>query len=161
MWKCDVLQLGCARLAGWILLDTLLLSAPCVQISRSFAHNYAILYRRAIIILLLDWEFQNNRFFMFISIRILILHLKRYSFHRTSVTNSKMAQKVDIPRFLTLKSQCRETTAQPPPPSPHTFSQIKTLWVQFCVLIYYWSHSRERPPIHFCVCLFIISCLTT
>ena len=42
-----------------------------------------------------------------------------------------MAQKVDIPRFLTLKSQCRDTTANPAPPSPHTFSQIKKLWVQY------------------------------
>lgn len=45
--------------------------------------------------------------------RVLILHLKRYSFNAQLSLNSKLGQQVVIPRYLTLSSHCTEST-QPP-----------------------------------------------
>ncbi|XP_055019497.1 ubiquitin carboxyl-terminal hydrolase 37 isoform X1 [Boleophthalmus pectinirostris] len=45
--------------------------------------------------------------------RVLILHLKRYSFNAQLSLNSKLGQQVVIPRFLTLSSHCTEATRAP------------------------------------------------
>uniref|UniRef100_A0A3Q3VY28 Ubiquitin carboxyl-terminal hydrolase n=1 Tax=Mola mola TaxID=94237 RepID=A0A3Q3VY28_MOLML len=45
--------------------------------------------------------------------RVLILHLKRYSFNAQLSLNSKLGQQLVIPRYLTLLSHCTEST-QPP-----------------------------------------------
>ncbi|XP_072301403.1 ubiquitin carboxyl-terminal hydrolase 37 [Eucyclogobius newberryi] len=45
--------------------------------------------------------------------RVLILHLKRYSFNAQLSLNSKLGQQVVIPRFLTLSSHCAESTRGP------------------------------------------------
>lgn len=45
--------------------------------------------------------------------RVLILHLKRYSFNAQLSLNSKLGQQVLIPRFLTLSSHCTESTRAP------------------------------------------------
>lgn len=45
--------------------------------------------------------------------RILILHLKRYSFNVALSLNSKVGQQVIIPRYLTLSSHCTENTKPP------------------------------------------------
>uniref|UniRef100_A0A3Q3BH33 Ubiquitin carboxyl-terminal hydrolase n=1 Tax=Kryptolebias marmoratus TaxID=37003 RepID=A0A3Q3BH33_KRYMA len=45
--------------------------------------------------------------------RVLILHLKRYSFNAQLSLNSKLGQQVLIPRYLTLLSHCTESTRAP------------------------------------------------
>ncbi|XP_056289419.1 ubiquitin carboxyl-terminal hydrolase 37 isoform X2 [Pseudoliparis swirei] len=45
--------------------------------------------------------------------RVLILHLKRYSFNAQLSMNSKLGQQVVIPRYLTLLSHCAEATRPP------------------------------------------------
>ncbi|XP_047226998.1 ubiquitin carboxyl-terminal hydrolase 37 isoform X2 [Girardinichthys multiradiatus] len=45
--------------------------------------------------------------------RVLILHLKRYSFNAQLSLNSKLGQQVLIPRFLTLLSHCTDSTRPP------------------------------------------------
>ncbi|XP_053568360.1 ubiquitin carboxyl-terminal hydrolase 37 [Bombina bombina] len=45
--------------------------------------------------------------------RILILHLKRYSFNVVLSLNNKVVQQVVIPRYLTLSSHCTESTRPP------------------------------------------------
>ncbi|XP_072274100.1 ubiquitin carboxyl-terminal hydrolase 37 isoform X2 [Pyxicephalus adspersus] len=45
--------------------------------------------------------------------RVLILHLKRYSFNVTLSLNNKVGQQVIIPRYLTLSSHCTESTRPP------------------------------------------------
>lgn len=45
--------------------------------------------------------------------RVLILHLKRYSFNAQLSLNSKLGQQVLIPRFLTLSSHCTDSTRAP------------------------------------------------
>ncbi|XP_058388972.1 ubiquitin carboxyl-terminal hydrolase 37 isoform X4 [Diceros bicornis minor] len=45
--------------------------------------------------------------------RILILHLKRYSFNVALSLNNKIGQQVIIPRYLTLSSHCTENTKPP------------------------------------------------
>uniref|UniRef100_A0A8C6P1B3 Ubiquitin carboxyl-terminal hydrolase n=1 Tax=Nothobranchius furzeri TaxID=105023 RepID=A0A8C6P1B3_NOTFU len=45
--------------------------------------------------------------------RVLILHLKRYSFNAQLSLNSKLGQQVVIPRYLTLLSHCTELTRPP------------------------------------------------
>ncbi|XP_045874130.1 ubiquitin carboxyl-terminal hydrolase 37 isoform X3 [Meles meles] len=45
--------------------------------------------------------------------RILILHLKRYSFNVTLSLNNKIGQQVIIPRYLSLSSHCTENTKPP------------------------------------------------
>ncbi|KAM3851813.1 ubiquitin carboxyl-terminal hydrolase 37 isoform 5-T5 [Vipera latastei] len=45
--------------------------------------------------------------------RVLILHLKRYSFNVVLSLNHKVGQQVVIPRFLTLQSHCTENTRPP------------------------------------------------
>ncbi|XP_034429463.1 ubiquitin carboxyl-terminal hydrolase 37 [Hippoglossus hippoglossus] len=45
--------------------------------------------------------------------RVLILHLKRYSFNAQLSLNSKLGQQVVIPRCLTLLSHCSESTRPP------------------------------------------------
>ncbi|XP_053142723.1 ubiquitin carboxyl-terminal hydrolase 37 isoform X2 [Hemicordylus capensis] len=45
--------------------------------------------------------------------RVLILHLKRYSFNVALSLNHKVGQQVVIPRFLTLQSHCTESTRPP------------------------------------------------
>ena len=45
--------------------------------------------------------------------RVLILHLKRYSFNAQLSMNSKLGQQVMIPRHLTLSSHCTEATRPP------------------------------------------------
>uniref|UniRef100_A0A8C6Y2K5 Ubiquitin carboxyl-terminal hydrolase n=1 Tax=Naja naja TaxID=35670 RepID=A0A8C6Y2K5_NAJNA len=45
--------------------------------------------------------------------RVLILHLKRYSFNVVLSLNHKVGQQVVIPRFLTLQSHCTESTRPP------------------------------------------------
>uniref|UniRef100_A0A6I8RFJ0 Ubiquitin carboxyl-terminal hydrolase n=1 Tax=Xenopus tropicalis TaxID=8364 RepID=A0A6I8RFJ0_XENTR len=45
--------------------------------------------------------------------RILILHLKRYSFNVILSLNNKVGQQVVIPRYLTLSSHCTESTRTP------------------------------------------------
>ncbi|XP_076016655.1 ubiquitin carboxyl-terminal hydrolase 37 isoform X2 [Genypterus blacodes] len=45
--------------------------------------------------------------------RVLILHLKRYSFNAQLSLNSKLGQQVVIPRYLTLLSHCSEATRPP------------------------------------------------
>uniref|UniRef100_A0A8C5AF69 Ubiquitin carboxyl-terminal hydrolase n=1 Tax=Gadus morhua TaxID=8049 RepID=A0A8C5AF69_GADMO len=45
--------------------------------------------------------------------RVLILHLKRYSFNAQLSLNSKLGQQVVIPRYLTLLSHCTEATRAP------------------------------------------------
>ncbi|XP_073503506.1 ubiquitin carboxyl-terminal hydrolase 37 isoform X1 [Phyllobates terribilis] len=47
--------------------------------------------------------------------RVLILHLKRYSFNVSLSLNNKVGQRVIIPRFLTLSSHCTESTRTPVP----------------------------------------------
>lgn len=42
--------------------------------------------------------------------RVLILHLKRYSFNAQLSLNSKLGQQVVIPRYLTLQSHCTDLT---------------------------------------------------
>ncbi|KAL5006136.1 hypothetical protein ScPMuIL_017294 [Solemya velum] len=48
--------------------------------------------------------------------RVLILHLKRYNYDVVASRNTKMAQSIRIPQYLTLQSHCREET-QPPQPA--------------------------------------------
>lgn len=48
-----------------------------------------------------------------ISLRVLILHLKRYSFNVALSLNHKVGQQVVIPRYLTLLSHCTESTRLP------------------------------------------------
>ena len=56
----------------------------------------------------------NYGFLMYSSpCRVLILHLKRYSFNAQLSLNSKLGQQVVIPRYLTLLSHCTETTRPP------------------------------------------------
>ncbi|XP_034041983.1 ubiquitin carboxyl-terminal hydrolase 37 [Thalassophryne amazonica] len=57
--------------------------------------------------------------------RVLILHLKRYSFNAQLSVNSKLGQQVVIPRYLTLLSHCTEATR--PPISLNWSSQNATL----------------------------------
>ncbi|XP_015841367.1 ubiquitin carboxyl-terminal hydrolase 37 isoform X1 [Peromyscus maniculatus bairdii] len=45
--------------------------------------------------------------------RVLILHLKRYSFNVALSLNNKIGQQVIIPRYLTLSSHCTENTKPP------------------------------------------------
>ncbi|MEJ1272031.1 ubiquitin specific peptidase 37 [Cricetulus griseus] len=45
--------------------------------------------------------------------RVLILHLKRYSFNVALSLNNKIGQQVVIPRYLTLSSHCTENTKPP------------------------------------------------
>ncbi|XP_059198676.1 ubiquitin carboxyl-terminal hydrolase 37 isoform X1 [Centropristis striata] len=45
--------------------------------------------------------------------RVLILHLKRYSFNAQLSMNSKLGQQVVIPRYLTLLSHCTDSTRPP------------------------------------------------
>nr|XP_060629437.1 ubiquitin carboxyl-terminal hydrolase 37 isoform X1 [Anolis sagrei ordinatus] len=45
--------------------------------------------------------------------RVLILHLKRYSYNVALSLNHKVGQQVVIPRFLTLQSHCTESTRPP------------------------------------------------
>nr|XP_046218697.1 ubiquitin carboxyl-terminal hydrolase 37-like [Oncorhynchus gorbuscha]XP_046218698.1 ubiquitin carboxyl-terminal hydrolase 37-like [Oncorhynchus gorbuscha]XP_046218699.1 ubiquitin carboxyl-terminal hydrolase 37-like [Oncorhynchus gorbuscha] len=45
--------------------------------------------------------------------RVLILHLKRYSFNAQLSLNSKLGQQVMIPRYLTLLSHCTDSTRPP------------------------------------------------
>ncbi|KAM4626390.1 ubiquitin carboxyl-terminal hydrolase 37 isoform 2-T2 [Discoglossus pictus] len=45
--------------------------------------------------------------------RVLILHLKRYSFNVVLSLNNKVGQQVIIPRYLTLSSHCTESTRPP------------------------------------------------
>ncbi|XP_069472945.1 ubiquitin carboxyl-terminal hydrolase 37 isoform X2 [Ambystoma mexicanum] len=45
--------------------------------------------------------------------RILILHLKRYSFNVLLSQNNKVGQQVIIPRYLTLSSHCTDSTQSP------------------------------------------------
>ncbi|XP_077304011.1 ubiquitin carboxyl-terminal hydrolase 37 isoform X1 [Lithobates pipiens] len=45
--------------------------------------------------------------------RVLILHLKRYSFNVTLALNNKVGQQVIIPRYLTLSSHCTDCTRPP------------------------------------------------
>ncbi|XP_018408084.1 PREDICTED: ubiquitin carboxyl-terminal hydrolase 37 [Nanorana parkeri] len=45
--------------------------------------------------------------------KVLILHLKRYSFNVTLSLNNKVGQQVIIPRYLTLLSHCTECTRPP------------------------------------------------
>ncbi|XP_025999560.1 ubiquitin carboxyl-terminal hydrolase 37 isoform X1 [Astatotilapia calliptera] len=45
--------------------------------------------------------------------RVLILHLKRYSFNAQLSLNSKLGQQVLIPRYLTLLPHCTESTRPP------------------------------------------------
>ncbi|KAM4835981.1 ubiquitin carboxyl-terminal hydrolase 37 isoform 2-T3 [Thomomys bottae] len=45
--------------------------------------------------------------------RILILHLKRYSYNVALSLNNKIGQQVIIPRYLTLSSHCTENTKPP------------------------------------------------
>ncbi|XP_068102151.1 ubiquitin carboxyl-terminal hydrolase 37 isoform X2 [Hyperolius riggenbachi] len=45
--------------------------------------------------------------------RVLILHLKRYSFNVALLLNNKVGQQVIIPRYLTLMSHCTENTRPP------------------------------------------------
>lgn len=45
--------------------------------------------------------------------RVLILHLKRYSFNAQLSLNSKLGQQVLIPRYLTLSSHCTDSTRAP------------------------------------------------
>lgn len=45
--------------------------------------------------------------------RVLILHLKRYSFNAQLSLNSKLGQQVVIPRYLTLQSHCTDLTRPP------------------------------------------------
>ncbi|XP_076858556.1 ubiquitin carboxyl-terminal hydrolase 37 isoform X2 [Brachyhypopomus gauderio] len=45
--------------------------------------------------------------------RVLILHLKRYSYNAQLSLNSKLGQQVLIPRYLTLLSHCTENTRPP------------------------------------------------
>ncbi|XP_077129309.1 ubiquitin carboxyl-terminal hydrolase 37 isoform X1 [Ranitomeya variabilis] len=47
--------------------------------------------------------------------RVLILHLKRYSFNVSLSLNNKVGQRVVIPRYLTLSSHCTESTRPPVP----------------------------------------------
>ncbi|KAM5153335.1 ubiquitin carboxyl-terminal hydrolase 37 [Mantella aurantiaca] len=57
--------------------------------------------------------------------RVLILHLKRYSFNVTLSLNNKVGQQVIIPRYLTLSSHCTENTR--PPSSLSCNAQIVTI----------------------------------
>ncbi|KAG7466789.1 hypothetical protein MATL_G00146030 [Megalops atlanticus] len=54
--------------------------------------------------------------------RVLILHLKRYSYNTQLSLNSKLGQQVLIPKYLTLLSHCSESTRPPVSLgwSPHT-----------------------------------------
>ncbi|XP_078083876.1 ubiquitin carboxyl-terminal hydrolase 37 isoform X2 [Mustelus asterias] len=45
--------------------------------------------------------------------RVLILHLKRYSFNVQLSLNNKLGQQVIIPKYLTLAAHCTESTRQP------------------------------------------------
>ncbi|XP_072117165.1 LOW QUALITY PROTEIN: ubiquitin carboxyl-terminal hydrolase 37-like [Mobula birostris] len=45
--------------------------------------------------------------------RVLILHLKRYSFNVQLSLNNKLGQQVIIPKYLTLAAHCTETTREP------------------------------------------------
>lgn len=49
----------------------------------------------------------------FSTFRVLILHLKRYSFNVALSLNHKVGQQVVIPRYLTLLSHCTESTRLP------------------------------------------------
>uniref|UniRef100_A0A8C7Y6T2 Ubiquitin carboxyl-terminal hydrolase n=1 Tax=Oryzias sinensis TaxID=183150 RepID=A0A8C7Y6T2_9TELE len=62
--------------------------------------------------------------------RVLILHLKRYSFNAQLSLNSKLGQQVVIPRYLTLLSHCTESTR--PPVSLGWSFPASQLFVPFC-----------------------------
>jgi hypothetical protein len=54
--------------------------------------------------------------------RLLVLHLKRYSYNMLMSRQAKAGQNITIPRYLTLQSHCEEETRPPfptiPPPEP-------------------------------------------
>uniref|UniRef100_A0A8D3CLA9 Ubiquitin carboxyl-terminal hydrolase n=1 Tax=Scophthalmus maximus TaxID=52904 RepID=A0A8D3CLA9_SCOMX len=61
--------------------------------------------------------------------RVLILHLKRYSFNAQLSLNSKLGQQVVIPRYLTLLSHCTESTRPPVNihnPLKHNMKELQT-----------------------------------
>uniref|UniRef100_UPI00358E315F ubiquitin carboxyl-terminal hydrolase 37-like n=1 Tax=Myxine glutinosa TaxID=7769 RepID=UPI00358E315F len=54
--------------------------------------------------------------------RILILHLKRYSFDVNLALNNKVGQQLIIPKFLTLQAHCVDGTRSPPAAIPTLIS---------------------------------------
>uniref|UniRef100_A0A8C6VR04 Ubiquitin carboxyl-terminal hydrolase n=1 Tax=Nothobranchius furzeri TaxID=105023 RepID=A0A8C6VR04_NOTFU len=70
--------------------------------------------------------------------RVLILHLKRYSFNAQLSLNSKLGQQVVIPRYLTLLSHCTELTRPP-------ISLGWTTQASFCSSILLDSDCKEEP----------------
>ncbi|XP_076088936.1 ubiquitin carboxyl-terminal hydrolase 37-like isoform X2 [Mytilus galloprovincialis] len=58
--------------------------------------------------------------------RVLVLHLKRYSYNMNMSRQAKAGQNITIPRYLTLQSHCEEETRPPyptiPPPEPKSLT---------------------------------------
>ncbi|XP_052103152.1 ubiquitin carboxyl-terminal hydrolase 37-like isoform X1 [Mytilus californianus] len=58
--------------------------------------------------------------------RVLVLHLKRYSYNMMMSRQAKAGQNITIPRYLTLQSHCEEETRPPyptiPPPEPKSLT---------------------------------------
>lgn len=71
-----------------IILGFFLLSIFCLEINRAISISFS-------------------------TFRVLILHLKRYSFNVALSLNHKVGQQVVIPRYLTLLSHCTESTRLP------------------------------------------------
>jgi hypothetical protein len=46
----------------------------------------------------------------FFCYRVLVLHLKRYSYNMLMSRQAKAGQNITIPRYLTLQSHCEEET---------------------------------------------------
>ncbi|KAJ7405669.1 Ubiquitin carboxyl-terminal hydrolase 37 [Pitangus sulphuratus] len=78
--------------------------------------------------------------------RVLILHLKRYSFNVALSLNHKVGQQVVIPRYLTLLSHCTESTRLPLTLGWSVHSAIKyTFKSKSSATLYVDSDSDDEP----------------
>ncbi|XP_015724439.1 ubiquitin carboxyl-terminal hydrolase 37 isoform X2 [Coturnix japonica] len=78
--------------------------------------------------------------------RVLILHLKRYSFNVELSLNHKVGQQVVIPRYLTLLSHCTESTRLPLTLGWSAHSAMKyTLKSKSSAALYVDSDSDDEP----------------
>ncbi|RMC18651.1 hypothetical protein DUI87_04547 [Hirundo rustica rustica] len=78
--------------------------------------------------------------------RVLILHLKRYSFNVALSLNHKVGQQVVIPRYLTLLSHCTESTRLPLTLGWSVHSAIKyTFKSKSSAALYVDSDSDDEP----------------
>ncbi|XP_018094247.1 ubiquitin carboxyl-terminal hydrolase 37 isoform X3 [Xenopus laevis] len=77
--------------------------------------------------------------------RILILHLKRYSFNVILSLNNKVGQQVVIPRYLTLSSHCTESTWPPLSLGWNAQTALKTRPLKLSQLVNSCTMSTSTP----------------